>query len=85
MINFLKGFGKNKELEHLLIRLENDLSNNYKDNARDDLLDFEKLYNELKASGKLKGKLAEHYEKVLNEYREKMKGYTHKDQTPYWT
>lgn len=77
--------GKNKELESILFRLEANLSNNYKDNARDNLLELEAKYNQLKEAGKLSNKHEAHYGKVLEEYKAKMKGYTHKDQTPYWT
>ena len=84
-MSVLNNIGKNKELEAILFRLEANLSNNYKDNARDNLVEFEKIYTLLKDEGKLKPKHIEYYGNVLNEYKEKMKGYTHKDQTPYWT
>ena len=56
-------FGKKKlwDLEALLIRLENDYTNNYKDAARED---YEKLIERaalLKASGEMSGKTAEYY------------------------
>lgn len=85
IISLLKNIGKNKELEEILFRLEANLSNNYKDNARDNLIEFDKTYNSLKDEGKLKSNHVEYYGKILGEYKEKMKGYTHKDQTPYWT
>lgn len=81
----LFGFGKNKELEDIIMRLEANLSNNYKDNAQDNLKTFDKMYNEMKANGSLGKKNEERYGKILDEYKTKMKGYTHKDQTPYWT
>lgn len=81
----LFGLGKNKELEEIIMRLEGNLSNNYKDNAQDNLKTFDKLYNELKDAGQLSKKNQERYGKILDEYKTKMKGYTHKDQTPYWT
>lgn len=87
-MNLLKTFsqiGKNKELENIIFRLEANLSNNYKDNARDNLVEFDKAYNQLKDEGKLKPKHIEYYGNVLKGYKEKMKGYTHKDQKPYWT
>ena len=42
-----------KELDSIIQRLNMNMSNNYKDNAQDEL-------------------------------KEKMKGYSHKDQKPYW-
>lgn len=84
-MGILSNIGKNKELENILFRLEANLSNNYKDNARDNLVELDKRYNELKDSGKLSRKHVDKYGKILEEYKVKMKGYTHKDQTPYWT
>lgn len=85
MLGFIKNLGKNKRLEEIIFRLEANLSNNYKDNARDNLIELDKAYNLLKDEGKLSAKHIEYYGKILDEYKEKMKGYTHKDQTPYWT
>lgn len=61
------------------------MSNNYKDNAQSDLRDFETRFNELKADGCLKGKSVAFYESQLGVYKERLKGYTHKEQKPYWT
>lgn len=85
IISVFSNIGKNKELEEIIFRLEANLSNNYKDNARDNLIEFDKAYNQLKDEGKLKQKHIDYYGKILEEYKTKMKGYTHKDQTPYWT
>ena len=73
-----------KELDTIIQRLLMDMSNNYKDNAQDDLKELEKMMDDLVASGKLKGKTLSKYEAILDDYREKMKGYSHKDQKPYW-
>ena len=73
-----------KELDNIIQRLEMNMSNNYKDNAQDNLKEFEALMKESEDSGKLKGKSITIYEEILNSYREKMKGYSHKDQKPYW-
>ena len=85
IISVLSNIGKNKELEEILFRLEANLSNNYKDNARDNLIELENKFNELQESGKLSEKNVTKYAAVLEDYKVKMKGYTHKDQTPYWT
>ena len=73
-----------KELDNIIQRLLMNMSNNYKDNAQDDLRELEKMMDDLRASGKLKDKVLAKYEGILDEYREKMKGYSHKDQKPYW-
>lgn len=76
---------KNKELEDIIFRLEANMSNNYKDNAQSNLIEFEKKLNELCEAGKLSDKKKAYYTKILGEYKEKLKGFTHKDQKPYWT
>lgn len=83
MFDFLKS-SKNNALENVLARLEMNMSNNYKDAAQSNLKEFEQLFKELKDSGKLNEKQKLRYESLLNEYREKMKNYSHKDQKPYW-
>lgn len=74
-----------RELDTLVARIEMDMSNNYKDNAQADLRDLEARYGELKAEGVLREKDAAAFENRIQTYRERLKGYTHKDQKPYWT
>ncbi len=73
-----------KELNAIIQRLEMNMSNNYKDNAQDDLKELEIKYNELLSLGKIKDKTLSRYQAILNGYKEKLKGYSHKDQKPYW-
>ena len=81
MFDFLKS-SKHNGLEDVILRLN--MSNNYKDAAQSNLREFEALFYELKASGKLNGKQEARYEALLKEYTEKMKNYSHKDQKPTW-
>ena len=74
-----------KELDAVLQRLQMNMSNNYKDNAQDDLKEFAEMLESMRASGALKGKALLKYEAILVKYKEKMQGYSHKDQKPYWT
>ena len=83
MFDFLKS-SKHSSLEDIILRLDMNMSNNYKDAAQSNLKEFEQLFEELKNSGKLNEKQKMRYEGLLNEYREKMKNYSHKDQKPYW-
>ncbi len=76
---------KNKELEALLERIENNVSNNYKDAAQDYLKQYEAKLRELAQEGALKDRQKAHYEPLLDSYKERMKGFRHKDQKPYWT
>ena len=73
-----------KELDNIIQRLEMNMSNNYKDNAQDNLKELEASINALRASGSIKTGVLSKYESILESYKEKMKGYSHKDQKPYW-
>ncbi len=73
-----------KELDNIIQRLEMNMSNNYKDNAQDNLKELEASINALRASSGIKTSVLSKYESILESYKEKMKGYSHKDQKPYW-
>lgn len=73
-----------KELDSIIRRMEMNMSNNYKDNAQDNLKELEVTLNALRSSGGLKTALIQKYESILDSYKIKMQGYTHKDQKPYW-
>ena len=83
MFNFLKS-SKHSGLEDVILRLNMNMSNNYKDAAQSNLREFEALFYELKAGGKLNAKQEVRYETLLKEYTERMKNYSHKDQKPTW-
>ena len=84
MLRFLKSGGKNRQLEELLGRLQMNMSNNYKDAAQDNLRELEKTFRKLEEEGGLSEKQKASYGQQLEDYREKMKNFTHKDQKPYW-
>jgi hypothetical protein len=73
-----------KELDGLIQKMEMNLSNNYKDNAQSDLKKLEETLAEMKAAGTLKEAVLAKYESVMEDYRQRLKGYSHKDQKPYW-
>ncbi len=73
-----------KELDNIINRLEMNMSNNYKDNAQDNLKELEATINALRFNGKMKAKVLAEYEKRLETYKDKMTGFSHKDQKPYW-
>lgn len=73
-----------KELDSIIQRMEMNLSNNYKDNAQDNLKDFVAALEYAKDKGTIKGGTLAKYEGILASYKEKLKGYSHKDQKPYW-
>lgn len=69
-----------KELDSIIQQLEMNMSNNYKDNAQDNLKELEAALDAMKAAEKLKPVILTKYENILTEYQSKMKGYSHKDQ-----
>jgi hypothetical protein len=73
-----------KELDNIIQRIEMNMSNNYKDNAQENLKEFETKLNELRYSEKIKEKIFLKYEAILDSYKDKMKGYSHKDQKSDW-
>lgn len=84
MFDFIKDIGKNKELENIMAEIDSNLSNNYKDAAHEALELFEQRLSELTSEGKLKEKARKEYETKLMSYQETLKGFSHKDQKPYW-
>ncbi len=82
---FDKFTGKCAELEDVLLRMESNISNNYKDAAQSNLKELAEKYERLLSEGKLNDKQKARYSDLLATYSERMKKFTHKDQTPYWT
>ena len=85
MFEFLKKPKKNRDLEALMERIDSNMANNYKDAAQEYLKEFEVKLSQLVEAGQLKEDQKKHYEDLLDTYRIRMKGFTHKDQKPYWT
>lgn len=81
MLGFIKNNKEKKELDAIILRIEANMANNYKDAAQEALKELE---SKLAISELKEGKKAE-YESRLSAYKEKMKEFTHKDQKPYWT
>ena len=73
-----------KELDTIIRRLEMNMSNNYKDNARDNLKELEDRLNALRDSTGLKPQILKKYEDIFDSYKERMVGFSHKDQKPFW-
>ncbi|MBR6094754.1 MAG: hypothetical protein IKP92_07010 [Lachnospiraceae bacterium] len=73
-----------KELDALLERVDNNMSNNYKDAAQKDYKNFLKRYDELASAGKLSDKVTAYYTGVIEEYASKLTKFTHKDQPTKW-
>ena len=73
-----------KQLDSIIQRLQMNMSNNYKDNAQDNLRELEKTLKDMRSAGNIRTKVIEKYELILDDYKEKMKDFRHKDQKPYW-
>lgn len=84
MFNFFKDKKECKQLDSIIMRIESNMSNNYKDSAQEALKEFEKALSDMISQGVLKDKQRVQYETRLFEYKKKMEKFTHKDQTPYW-
>ena len=74
-----------KAMDDCLKHVDVNMSNNYKDAAQENFREFEELYKNLCDQGVLKDKVKAAYGEKLEAYRGKLKGYTHKDQKPFWT
>ena len=68
MFEFIHGLGKNKELETIVQEIDSNIANNYKDAAK----------------GRLKDKQIAEYQHKIAAYQETLRGFSHKDQKPYW-
>lgn len=84
MFKFLKDKKECKQLDCIIMRIESNMQNNYKDSAQEALKEFEKALSDMISQGTLKDKQRVQYETRLMEYKKKMEKFTHKDQTPYW-
>jgi hypothetical protein len=69
----LFGKKKDKELEAIINQIRVDLSNNYKDNAVENIKKLESTLKAKKESGKLKD--SEEYEKLLEHFQEDVKNF----------
>lgn len=81
---FLFGMKKVKDLDQILLTLQNDAENNYKDAAQASFKKFCNRLDEYIASGKLKEKQINYYKEQRDKWAQQMKNYTHKDQKVTW-
>ena len=74
------GAKKNSKLESICARIDSNVANNYKDAAQEALKEYEETLKQIELSPKQRTM----YQDRLATYKETMKGFTHKDQKPYW-
>ena len=80
MFSFFKS-REEKELDAIISRIESNMANNYKDAAQDALKEFENRMQNINISDAKKAS----YTAILENYKVRLKEFTHKDQKPYWT
>lgn len=82
----LKIFQKktHNELEELIMRTRSSMQNNYKDNAQEYFKSFCSRFDELLEKDELNDKQKEYYSIEKSILAEELKGFTHKNQKPYW-
>lgn len=80
----LLSFGnkENKPLEAVLFSLQMNMSNNYKDATLSDMAKLEALFETLRKNGELSEKQMVHYAEIIDEWKEKTKGFGYKNQAP---
>lgn len=84
MFHFFKKANAVKELDRIIAELNINMQNNYKDAAQEGLRELEEKFSELTAQGALSEKQAAAYTSILDDYKTKLKSYSHKAQKPYW-
>ena len=84
MFNFFKNSKNARELDGIITRIEMNASNNYKDEAQAALRDLDNRFNEMVAAGLLNERQKHEYSSRISAYKQKFKGYTHKDQKATW-
>ncbi len=84
MFRFLKKENAAKELDRMIADINMNMQNNYKDAAQDGLREFEEKLSELIAQGTLRESQKASYRSLLEDYKVKLKSYSHKAQKPYW-
>ena len=83
MFDFIKSSTHNK-LEPIIRRLRMNMENNYKDAAQLNLQELEELFVQLRDNGALNRKQIQNYESQIDSFRDRLRGFTHKDQKPTW-
>lgn len=85
MFGFLKSGKVYKELDDIILQIDSNVANNYKDAAQEAVACLEKKINEFWKSGQLSEKKKLEYDARLTRYKRELDGFTHKDQKPYWS
>lgn len=74
-----------RQLDEKLERIQNNFENNYKDAAQLNLREFGELFEGMCQEGRLSERQMTYYSDKLEDFSERLKNFTHKDQKPTWT
>ena len=85
MFGFLKNGKIYKELDEIIVQIDSNVANNYKDAAQEAVECLERKINEFWENGQLSEKKKLEYSAGLTRYKRELEGFTHKDQKPYWS
>lgn len=84
MFQFFKKAGAVKELDRIIAELNMNMQNNYKDAAQEALHELEQKLSEMTEENALSEKQKASYTSILDEYKVRLKSYSHKEQRPFW-
>ena len=73
------------KLDRLVREIDSNMENNYKDAAQSAFRELTEQFQKLQKEGKLNERQETRYSAIISRYSARLKGYTHKDQKPYWT
>lgn len=76
---------RDSRLEVLVSEIDSNMSNNYKDAAQAAFKELLDKFSTLSEEGKLNERQKAYYGSIIEHYGQRLKGYSHKDQKPYWT
>lgn len=85
MFRLFRKNSRNKELDAAIQKICMNMENNYKDAAQINLREFEEVLGCMEESGSLTEEQKIYYREQLQNFKHRMKDFTHKDQKPYWT
>ena len=83
MFDFFRS-SKNAQLDAIVQRIHMNMENDFRDVAQMNVTELEEVYNRLVECGKLNDKQMLNYENELDNFKIRLKNFTHKEQEPTW-
>lgn len=82
---FLRFRTHEQGMDRIVSEIMQNMSNNYKDAAGEAFGELQERFGKLEAEGELNDRQKSYYGEIIESFRERLKGYSHKDQKPYWS